>query len=340
MENSEQIILPSTSRTIYTTRIPRTRGRKRFSLGISSVPVEEEEEPIETLTELLRKTWTIFGVSTLFNFHHDEVHLKQYSKRIREEVATNIAQEDVAYTAKMFVMNDVTVRPSPTDPPPIKITVYAKKYSEEDTTEKCIYTGMLLSWRTASNELVTPNSIRLPLLLCRGSRSSMVIVHNVLSYMFDCLVMALPVQEDDLIWLVPIVITPAIGEEHPKSTGEIRMEYKIPELPDTNAIIMKFQISELLKILTVITRDRSDDVSIEISFNLEHIEKFREILYEQISQTASLQLGLCILRKINLPSFTIMGNKMKVMNAETMNRVLLYLNEKAVDILHTLNLGV
>ncbi|KZC10841.1 hypothetical protein WN55_01540 [Dufourea novaeangliae] len=319
MENSEQIILPSTSRTIYTTRIPRTRGRKRFSLGISSVPVEEEEEPIETLTELLRKTWTIFGVSTLFNFHHDEVHLKQYSKRIREEVATNIAQEDVAYTAKMFVMNDVTVRPSPTDPPPIKITVYAKKYSEEDTTEKCIYTGMLLSWRTASNELVTPNSIRLPLLLCRGSRSSM---------------------EDDLIWLVPIVITPAIGEEHPKSTGEIRMEYKIPELPDTNAIIMKFQISELLKILTVITRDRSDDVSIEISFNLEHIEKFREILYEQISQTASLQLGLCILRKINLPSFTIMGNKMKVMNAETMNRVLLYLNEKAVDILHTLNLGV
>lgn len=30
--------------------------------------------------------------------------------------------------------------------------------------------------------------------------------------------------------------------------------------------------------------------------------------------------------------------QMKVMNADTMNRVLLYLNEKALDTFHTLNL--
>lgn len=74
-----------------------------------------------------------------------------------------------------------------------------------------------------------------------------------------------------------------------------------------------------------------------MTFNLEHIEKFREVLYSQILELAGLQLGLCALHKIHLPTLTIMENKMKVMSADTMNRVLLYLNEKALDTFHTLN---
>ncbi|XP_054006791.1 uncharacterized protein LOC128891370 [Hylaeus anthracinus] len=321
-----------------TTWTPRTRERQQFVLGSNSA--SETDSPTDTLEELLYKTWTIFGVSTLFNFHQDEVHLKQYAKRLREEVATNLAQEDVMYNAKMYIMDNVQTRPSPMDPPPIKVEVYARKYSHEESTEKCIYTGMLLSWKTINKELTIPNCIRLPLLLCRGTKSCMKIVHNVLGHMFDCMVVPLPALEDDLIWLVPIVIAPVNNEEHLKHTDKICMEYKMTKPSDTDTIILNFQVSDLIKMLTVIIKDQSDDENDGISFDLEHIEKYREVLHTQMLQIAGLQIGLCMLCKIHLPVFTIMENRMKVRNMDIMNRVLLYLNQKALDIFHTLNFEI
>lgn len=47
--------------------------------------------------------------------------MKQYAKRLREEVANNLSQEDVTYDAEFCVMKDITQRPSPLDPPPIKV---------------------------------------------------------------------------------------------------------------------------------------------------------------------------------------------------------------------------
>ncbi|XP_076476309.1 uncharacterized protein LOC117157223 isoform X2 [Bombus vancouverensis nearcticus] len=300
MEDNIENILPSTSNTIHTICSLRTRGRQQFSLCVSSAPVEEIEG--FNLEELLYKTWTIFGVSTLFNFHQDEVHLKQYAKRLREEVANNLSQEDVTYDAEFCVMKDITQRPSPLDPPPIKIEVYSENSNNQTNSKKCIYKGVFLSWRTTKNKLTAFNS------------------------------------EDDLIWLVPIIITPADKEEQTKHTDEICMEYKIPELESTDTITIKFLVWDLIKILTVIVKDQNDEANVEIAFNLEHIEKFREVLYSQMLELAGLQLGLCTLHKIILPTVTIMENRMKVMNADTMNRVLLYLNEKALDTFHTLNL--
>ncbi|XP_068974998.1 uncharacterized protein [Bombus flavifrons] len=336
MEDNIENILPSTSNTIHTICSLRTRGRQQFSLCVSSAPVEEIEA--FNLEELLYKTWTIFGVSTLFNFHQDEVHLKQYAKRLREEVANNLSQEDVTYDAEFCVMKDITQRPSPLDPPPIKIEVYSENSNNQANSKKCIYKGVFLSWRTTKNKLTAFNSVRLPLLLCRGTPSAIRTVHNVLSRMFDCMIIALPAHEDDLIWLVPIIITPADKEEQTKHTDEICMEYKIPELENTDTITIKFLVLDLIKILTVIVKDQNDEANVEIAFNLEHIEKFREVLYSQMLELAGLQLGLCTLHKIILPTVTIMENRMKVMNADTMNRVLLYLNEKALDTFHTLNL--
>ena len=77
---------------------------------------------ISYFVELLSQTWNIYGVSTLFNFCKDEVHLKQYAKRLREEVAGTLTQQDVSYNAKFFVMENITVRPHPVDPPPIKVS--------------------------------------------------------------------------------------------------------------------------------------------------------------------------------------------------------------------------
>ncbi|XP_076668464.1 uncharacterized protein LOC143369006 isoform X1 [Andrena cerasifolii] len=341
MENAGNNILPHTSRTIYTTCTPRTREKKRFSLGITTEPPDDDHDPIDILSELLSQTWNIYGVSTLFNFYQDEVHLKQYAKRLREEVAGTLAQQDVAYTAKFLVMENITVRPHPVDPPPIKVEVYAKNISSgENSIEKCIYKGIFLSWRTIQNELTIANCIRLPLLLCRGTQSGMRTVHNIIGRMFDCMAIALPAQEDDLIWLVAIVITPTNKEEQPKSTDEIHMQYRIPELPDTDTIAVKFHVLDLIRILTVIIKDQSDEASNEISFNLDHIEKFRDVLYTHMLETAGLQLGLCTLHKIQLPALTIMGNRIKVTKLDTMNRVLLYLNEKALDTFHTLNFEV
>ncbi|OAD59737.1 Centromere protein L [Eufriesea mexicana] len=311
-------ILPHASHIINTMCTPRTRTRQRFSL------------------ELLNKTWTIFGVSMLFNFHQDEIHLKQYAKRLKEEVTSKLSQEAVVYDVEFCVMENVTQRPSPLDPPPIKVEVYAENSNIQESSKKCIYKGIFLSWRTTKNIVTIFNSVTLPLLLCRGTRSAIGVVHNTLSLLFDCMIISLSVQEDDLIWLVAIVITPTNKEQYPKSTDVICMEYKIPELPDSDTITIKFKILDLIKILTVIVKDQSDEASVEISFNLEHVENFREFLYSQMLKTAGLQLGLCTLYKINLPTFSITGNRMKVMNPDTMNRVLLYLNEKALDILHTL----
>ncbi|XP_076382398.1 centromere protein L [Megalopta genalis] len=336
MENTQRNILPSTSRATKSPLIPGTREQQHFCLGINSSSVEGL---IENLSELLHKTWTVYGVSTLFNFHEDEVHLKQYSKRLREKVATTLTQENVAYKVKMFVMDHVTTRPSPMDPLPIKIEVYGKNLDHKDSTEKCIYTGILLSWNTSMSELTTPNSIRLPLLLCRGTKSSMVVIHALLSHMFDCMIIELSAQEEDLIWLIPIIITPT-NKKHSEHVGEIRMEYRIPGLPDKNNVTVKVKVSALIKILKVVMKDQIDTSNTEISFNLEHIERFRTLLYNQVLRIASIQLGLSILCKISLPSFSIRGNKIKLVKKETMNRVLLYLNQKAVNILHTLSFEI
>lgn len=70
--------------------------------------------------ELLHQTWNIFAVSILFDFYRDEVHLKKYAKRIKEEVASTLTSEDVTYDATVSIMEDVT-RPSPSDPLPLQV---------------------------------------------------------------------------------------------------------------------------------------------------------------------------------------------------------------------------
>ena len=122
----------------------------------------------------------------------------------------------------------------------LQIEVYSESNNDQTNSKKCIYKGVLLSWRTTKSKLTTSNSIRLPLLLCRGTVGAIRTVHNVLSHMFDCMIIALPVHEDDLIWLVPIIITPINKEKQTKSTDEIRMEYRIPELKNTDTITIKF----------------------------------------------------------------------------------------------------
>lgn len=68
--------------------------------------------------------------------------------------------------------------------------------------------------------------------------------------MFDCSVIALPANEDDLSWLIPIIIMPNNKEEKSAVSGEVQMEYIIPQLPVTDTITVKFHISDLRKILT------------------------------------------------------------------------------------------
>lgn len=133
----------------------------------------------------------------------------------------------------------------------LQIVVYAKKNTLDESTKKIFYKGIFLSWRTAQSNVLTENSLRLPLLLCRGTKSCMRAVHDALGYMFDCMVIALPIQEDDLLWLVPIVIVPINGEEGPKVTDEIHMTYTIPYLSNTDTITFQFKLVELIKILTV-----------------------------------------------------------------------------------------
>ncbi|XP_067211453.1 centromere protein L-like isoform X2 [Linepithema humile] len=332
----ENAVGPRTS-NVYTPRTPRMQQRQRFDI---TTRLEEDEE-IENLglEALVDQTWNIYAVSILFDFHHDDIHFKLYSKKLREEIARTLSREDVVYDANFSIMEDIISQPNQ-DTPTIKIQVLAKDSNHEEGAEKVIYKGYLLSWNIKRVKSNIQNSIKLPLLLCRGTRSCIDAVHTIISYMFDCLITTLSVDEEDLRWFIPIVIMTA----KKKQSGEVQMEYIVPKLPVTDiidtmtdtitntitdTITVKWDILALKKILDT-TRDQNDT-----SLDRQHIEMFYEILYSQMLNTAELQLGLCTLRRINLPGITIMENKIKIKNEEIMDQILLYLNEKALDRFHT-----
>ncbi|XP_017883331.1 uncharacterized protein LOC108626905 [Ceratina calcarata] len=333
MTNTVESMQPSTSGAVHTSSTPR-KGCQSFSLNVDH-PLTGE--PDDSLDELLHVLWTVSAVSVLFNFHQDRVHLKQYAKRLREEVANSLAQENVVYNAEVSVMKNKTS--DSLDSPPIKIEVYSKTNGTTEGPGKCIYKGILLSCKNSSQKLGIRNAVRLPLLLCRGTRGAMGIVHKVLKHMFDCLITALPIGEDDLMWLVPIIIYPT-HELYPKSTDELQMEYRIPELADRDSIVIKFKIEDVIKILKVIVDLNKNVTATGVTFTLDHIEKFREVLYTEMLGCARLQLGLCTLHKITLPGVTLVGNKMKSVKPGTMNRILLYMNDKAFDTLHAMNIDI
>lgn len=69
--------------------------------------------------------------------------------------------------------------------------------------------------------------------------------------MFDCSIIVLPATEEDLRWLVPIIIMSTNRDEEPAVSGELQMEYTVPELPVTSTITVKFDISDLRNMLSV-----------------------------------------------------------------------------------------
>lgn len=322
----------SRDNVMYTPRAPRMRQRQRFDL--STWP--EEEDEIDGLESLVAQTWNIYAVSALFDIEQDDVHFKLYSKRLREEIASTLPSEDVTYDAKFSVMEDITSKPN-NDNPVIKIEVVTKINGRENGVEKSIYKGILLLWSLTQTTLNIQNSTRLPLLLCRGTRSCMNAVHTIIGRMFDCLIVTLPANEDDLRWLVPIIIT-INNKDEPIISGEVQMEYTVPELPLTDAIKVKFHSSDLKEILSAIVGDRNNRVNVFLDY--EHMEMFHEVLHKQMLVVGGLQLGLCTLRRINLPGITIMENRMKVTNVEIMNNILLYFSDKALDIFHTVHIDV
>ncbi|RLU25333.1 hypothetical protein DMN91_001489 [Ooceraea biroi] len=331
MEN----VRASTSRVMYTPRTPRMRERERFNL---STRLEENEEiDISGLEALVGLTWNVYAISALFGLQRDDVHLKLYSKKLREEIASTLSRENVTYDAKFSLMEEIVSRPYHQNHPAIKIEVLAKTNGGgEADTERHIYKAILLSWRVTQIEQDMQNCVKLPLLLCRGTRSCMDAVHAIVGRMFDCLVVALPANGDDLSWLIPIIIMSTNREDQPAISGEIQMEYTVPELPVTDTIIVKFHTSDLRKILMAIVMDQDDNLSLDH----EHVEKFYEVLHKQMLIVGDMQLGLCTLHRIILPGITIMENRMKVMSVEIMNRILLYLNEKAFDTFHAVNIDV
>lgn len=69
----------------------------------------------------MNQTWNIWAVSLLYNSEFDnEVKLKYYAKRLREEVACLVSKENVIYDAKISVLE--MKRPLETDESTIKVT--------------------------------------------------------------------------------------------------------------------------------------------------------------------------------------------------------------------------
>lgn len=56
-----------------------------------------------------------------------------------------------------------------------------------------------------------------------------------------------------------------------------------------------------------IIKDQDDRV--DISLDHGHVDMFHEVLHKQMLTLGGLQLGLCMLHRINLPGITIMENR-------------------------------
>lgn len=49
-------------------------------------------------------------------------------------------------------------------------------------------------------------------------------VHTILSEMFDCILIPLPANSEDLRWLLPILLGPGCGQESVRDNDEVRLE--------------------------------------------------------------------------------------------------------------------
>lgn len=85
----------------------------------------------------------------------------------------------------------------------------------------------------------------MPLLLCRGAQSTMKAVHQTLCHMFDCIITTVKATEDDLKWIVPIVLTAEESQTRETMKGDLKLEYTVPDLPVTETITVKFSVSDV-----------------------------------------------------------------------------------------------
>lgn len=124
------------------------------------------------------------------------------------------------------------------------------------SVDKCIYKGFLISWRTELAEPMTDKSVHLPLLLCRGTQSAMKTVHSIVSRMFDCTIVALPITDNDLKWLLPINLSPESNNSSKVKNELILLEYVVPRLPLTDTISVKFRVKDLKDLWTAYVQRR------------------------------------------------------------------------------------
>ncbi|XP_046427694.1 centromere protein L-like isoform X1 [Neodiprion fabricii] len=327
------------SSTMFTPYTPgRAQRRMQFDPRSRHTVVDIEDPDAEdniddALLDLIKLTWNISAVSPLFGLDiKDDVRLKQYSKKLREMVATSLYKDNVSYEAKFTPMHHLVC--SPSDPPAVKVEVHSKD-DEQDTEMKQIYLGIFLSWGPRSD--VEAENIKLPILLNRGLQGVAQAVHSTLSQMFDCTITAMPASQEDLMWLTTIVLNSDVAESRStKKTAqyELILEYTIPELPASDLIKVKFPLKTMKtlwsKICPTHLSATNDNEQVASIIDLSQVNRFFECLRIKMLKSASLELGYCLLEKISLPNFTIKSNKMKVTDIEAIDRVLWFFQEKAV----------
>lgn len=115
------------------------------------------------------------------------------------------------------------------------------------TVETRVYMGFLISWRTNSVELIFDNCVCLPLLLCKGTQSTIKAVHSVLQRMFNCIVTGLSISDNDLKWLTAINLSAEASKGKSKD-DLIVFEYVVPRLSLTDTIKINFVYKDLRKL--------------------------------------------------------------------------------------------
>ncbi|KAG8038934.1 hypothetical protein G9C98_003241 [Cotesia typhae] len=309
--------------------------RQQFCLlPLAATEADENDDGIDILQDLIKKTWYMWSISALFNFTwNNERILKLYGKRLREEIASMLPHHDVAYEAKFTVTENNTTQLNETNPPAIKVFDFLIIFMFNKLIlilSSCIYTGILTSWGPLIADLENEKSTNLPLLLCRGNKTAIRAVNKTLNIMFDCTIIPLTATEEDLQWLVPGILH---SSKDNSSKGQVKLEYKIPNTSITDSINVTCDVTALRDLWKAICDNADYENGSEVL--LEEVKKFHEILFGQALVGAGIQLGLLKLFRITFPTFKVMDNRINVKTTDVLHKILLYFNEKSVQILYT-----
>ncbi|XP_069672128.1 centromere protein L-like isoform X3 [Periplaneta americana] len=240
---------PHTPGSVYGIRNKRRRSENEDdSISYTFLPerlyfsADVSDEVEDELQDLTGETWTVFRVSPMHNFEYSRIRLKQYSRKMKENLTVNLPQAkmELHYDVNFSVAEGISATEH--DNEAVRITVNAKRQmNSRNTDTRTYYLGFLVC-RGAPATMQENSSVHLPVLLCKGRVGIINSVHNILQKFFECVIVPFTLTQEDLTWICALQ-----SEEvaRGRQAAVMEMVFTAPRLSVKNVINFKLPLASL-----------------------------------------------------------------------------------------------